>query len=54
MEISSTSLPDNNTNENKYVKLEQSLESLIETLRQCTIIVEDFQQESQPILNSKL
>jgi hypothetical protein len=35
-------------------KLESVLENLIETLRQGVIITEEFQQESQPILNSKL
>ncbi len=35
-------------------KLEQTVESLIETLRQSIIIVEDFQLESQPILNGKM
>ena len=29
------------------------VETLVETLRQASIVVEDFQQESQPILNAK-
>ncbi len=34
--------------------VQERLEGLIETLRQCIIIVEEFQPESQHVLNTKL
>ena len=35
-------------------KLETLLEQIIETLRQCIIVVEEYQPENQAVLNGKM
>jgi mediator of RNA polymerase II transcription subunit 10 len=47
-------MQESNDNEDARMKLEVTLNNLIETIRQAEIVVEEFQQESQPILNSKM
>jgi hypothetical protein len=40
--------------QNNATRLFDCLETMTEVLRQSIIIVEEFQNESQPILNSKM